>query len=522
MSKELKRQLKELKKHHGQINPDASWVSSNRANLLSQISNTVDTKISHSSFSQKIDELFTVFAPQKLMQVSRPFIVAFLAVSMTVGGWVAGADAAYKALPGDTMYGVKIAAEKTKVALATAAGDDEVVIQLHLAFAETRSKEVKKMVQQKTPKSSILAGETMNKLKDSLETANQQVKTIGETDNAKAVVLAKDIGKKTAEISKTLQEVSEIAIEDLKNPDKQLKISVDKDVVVSEKEKKEIKEGEDEAIEIKKKIVEEVAKTKKVVNQTGLEVLQRVVQKTIQNGDDSISEKDKKDIVELVNDKITVLSQEVKGLQKEAKENLDILKLSKDAQVIKRVATSTNANISKEDVTDKKIQEQNKDDEDKKIEESLIEGPKKEDGNDVEPSKENVQDETSSIEIKQQDNRDQIQKAIQGEEDVQDSSSKVDTIIQGVEQMDTLEQLLKAIEKTQEANNAHDEVIKQVEDKKEKLQELVQEIQGEIEEKRIPQEVRVEEVIEEIQPPEQTQREVIEPVEESTQLRPTQ
>ena len=527
MSKELKKQLKELKKYHGQINPDASWVSSNRANLLSQISNTVDKEISHSTFTQKFDEMFNVFAPQRLMQVSRPFIVAFLAVGMTVGGWVAGADATYKALPGDTMYGVKIVAEKTKVALATAAGDEEVVIQLHLENAETRSKEVKKMVQKKTPESSILAGETMDKLKDSIETAKEQVKTIGETDNAKAVVLAKDIGKKTAEISKTLQEVAEIAKEDLENPKELPEATIDENIEVSEKEVQEKKEVKEEEQAIKKKIVEEVAETKKVVNQTGLEVLQRVVEKTIQNDDDSISETDKKDIVELVQEKIIVLSEEVKEVQKEAQENLDILKLSKDAQAVELQETTTTSSTTSDVIQKSEQEEVQKDEPSEEPEEVLeeeitVEGPKEE-GVALEETLE-VEDEPV-IDEQEQEDREQIQKVIQEVEEVHDNSSKVDTLIEEVVEMDTLEQLLKAIEKTQEANDAHDEVIKKVEESKEELEELVQEIQVEILEERISVEVEEEQT-------KQEQREVVEEdaleerteekVEDTTEERPTE
>lgn len=273
MSNKLRQQLKELHRLNTQINPDQVWVRENKAKLFSQINNTVHIDSKQRGFSlSHIDHLFSIFMPQSMISMARPLFIFIFAITTTIGGGVAGASASQNSLPGDTLYGVKLATEKTQVTFASVTGNKEAETQLHLKFAGRRSEEVKKVIENKQGDASERAEEAIVELKKSIESARKTVEDVGQTDVGKAVGLAKDVSKMTNEINKDLTEA----------------VLVSKANVL---------------------INQEMANTKEIVTTAGLDTIKMVIEKSseVQN---NTSEAIQKQVKELVIEKIGTLSGE--------------------------------------------------------------------------------------------------------------------------------------------------------------------------------------------------------------------
>lgn len=275
MSNKLRQQLKELHTLNTQINPDQVWVRENKAKLFAQINNTVhaDTKERGFSFSH-IEQFFSIFVPNSVATMARPVFIFFFAITATIGGWVAGVSASQNSLPGDTLYGVKLATEKTQVTIASVTGDKAAETQLHLKFAGRRSQEVKQVIENKHSDATERAGEAITELKKSIESARKTVEDVGQTDVGKAVVLAKDVSKMTNEINKDLTEAAVVAKADVS-------------------------------------MTKEMTNTKEIVTSAGLDTIRMVVEKSSQT-DAKTSDAIQKQVKELVIEKISTLSEDKK------------------------------------------------------------------------------------------------------------------------------------------------------------------------------------------------------------------
>lgn len=243
MSKLLIEQLRSLKKE-GRLNPDRVWVENTRSRLMHQIGNTVSNGEKHFSFSK----LISWFMPKSLAYVARPTFTTILIGIITVGGWIAGVNASYNSLPGEVLYGVKIATEKTQVAFASITGDKEVETKLHLEFATRRSSEAKKVMEVKSDEdASKKAQGAVKKIKDSIESANKSAQDVGGEDIARAVSIVKDIAQTTQGIKKDLEEVADSSKEIELNKEvvkvasavKQVELDAIENVVTKSAEKKE-------------------------------------------------------------------------------------------------------------------------------------------------------------------------------------------------------------------------------------------------------------------------------------------
>jgi hypothetical protein len=240
MDKIISEKLKSLRQEYGRVKADHVWVKQTKLHLLSQME---EKKSEEKQFD--FSGFVAVFMPKYAIQMARPVLAILLVISMTVGGWIAGVSASYKSLPGDVLYGVKLATEKTQVALASVS-DKGTEAQLHLEFAGRRTEEVKKVIEKNEPESKKQAGEAMDSLQKSISSAKEAVKAVGEKDLATAVNLAQDVSNKTSQITNDLKEVNKTVVKD---------------------------------VELSKKVTETTAAVKK----TELETIENVVEKVVVN-----------------------------------------------------------------------------------------------------------------------------------------------------------------------------------------------------------------------------------------------
>jgi len=118
-------------------------------------------------------------------------------------------------LPGDMLWNVKVAAEKTQIALST---NKEVKMKKQLEYAERRVEEVQTVLssdEKRTPKRLSAARVELEKVtesvKDTVANANKTVRESVKANPNKAVELAFAIGSKTDEIAADINQLKDAA-----------------------------------------------------------------------------------------------------------------------------------------------------------------------------------------------------------------------------------------------------------------------------------------------------------------------
>lgn len=201
MSKEIIAQLKELKRNHEGINPNPEWMARSREQLMSQIQNSMGVNPERASFASSFETFSKLFISQKIYYSLRTMAVFALAIGITISGWIGGVSATHHCLPGNFCYNVKLAAEKTQVAVASITGDTDSKVALHLEFASRRLEEIRQV------KTSHQV-DAVNELTKSLNSVSDTLQKVKNQDSETATRVAKDISKKTSDIVQTLNDVT--------------------------------------------------------------------------------------------------------------------------------------------------------------------------------------------------------------------------------------------------------------------------------------------------------------------------
>jgi hypothetical protein len=201
MSKNIQTIFKQIKDQE-MMSPDRDWVSKNKEQMMSQIRNTVDETVER-SMADALFGMVDIFVPARMFFVARAMAVFALIISMVGSGWLASVSASSNSLPGDTLYGVKLATERTKVMVASATGNSEAVTKHHMASAQKRSKELEQVSEEPAR---VEVG--IKELKKSVELTTESLEKTKQDDPEAAKALAKDITEQTKDISLSLKEVS--------------------------------------------------------------------------------------------------------------------------------------------------------------------------------------------------------------------------------------------------------------------------------------------------------------------------
>lgn len=110
-------QLKALKTERAGGSPDAQWLASTRETLMMQIGNTVGANARRTGFRAFFKNL-NVFIPQNLgTALAAPLVMVLMVVAAAFSS-TAVVAAAHDTLPGNTFYGVKLAAESVSLLFA--------------------------------------------------------------------------------------------------------------------------------------------------------------------------------------------------------------------------------------------------------------------------------------------------------------------------------------------------------------------------------------------------------------------
>ena len=127
---------KSLKNNSLEITPSQEWKEKSRDMVLSQIRQTSAWKESGTHHQSKLGGAFNlVFAKYVL----KPVAISVLAIAVVTSSVFGTAQAAQAALPGDSLYPIKLGIENAQVSLAFS---EEKKTELEISFANTRLEEV--------------------------------------------------------------------------------------------------------------------------------------------------------------------------------------------------------------------------------------------------------------------------------------------------------------------------------------------------------------------------------------------
>ena len=223
--------INQLKNIRNAIRPDALWVSENKRQLLNSIAQApvvLSEEREVRAPLQSIISLLHVFVSSNTLRSLKPAFTVFMAVVIATSGWIASVHASFDSLPGDVLWSVKLATEKTQLAMAGLTDSEEDEAQLNLKFAHRRAKEFKQVIEEGAPASEEKATTAIEHLKTSLESVNQSLHDVGEKNPEKAAGLAKEVHQATQEISQTLKEGADSA-------KKEVGVALAKEVVETKK-----------------------------------------------------------------------------------------------------------------------------------------------------------------------------------------------------------------------------------------------------------------------------------------------
>ncbi|HWQ99650.1 MAG TPA: DUF5667 domain-containing protein [Candidatus Methylomirabilis sp.] len=202
MRRDIYRIIRSLRDRERGINPDPAWVRATRDTLLMQVRNTMP-----SAETEARRRMLPIFAPfyARLSRAIRGPVLATLSISsVALGGSIASVSAAERAIPGDTLYAVKLVTEQARLALTSSKNDK---VRLKAEFTKRRVGELKTIVTTPVSKREERAAQATDILKRDLDTLKQQLTDAQANSTANdAADVAKTIDKNAVEVVKALNE----------------------------------------------------------------------------------------------------------------------------------------------------------------------------------------------------------------------------------------------------------------------------------------------------------------------------
>lgn len=198
MSADLMKKIKGLKR----IEARTEWKNSNREFLMSEIKNTMPA--ANETREKWAMELSKIVFPWKVMKLAARPVLALVSVFALVLGSGLSVSASQLALPGDALYGLKIASEKVQVALTF---DKKESAKIHVELAGKRINEIKRIKEntdsdeKKVQKINV----AMDKFKEEISTVQNKLENLKNESSAETTIeVAQIVDNKTTEYQKDL------------------------------------------------------------------------------------------------------------------------------------------------------------------------------------------------------------------------------------------------------------------------------------------------------------------------------
>ncbi len=202
MSTDLAKQLRDLKNAERRITPDPAWVRATRETLLMQAKNSLPSSASV-THRERVSQTFRMFAPRRVSAWVRRPVIAFMTILLVAsGGSIFSVSAAEQALPGDLLYGLKLATEQARLAF-TPVKTDRLILKTE--FTKRRVDDLKKVATDTQHPGRVTQAAEI--LKQDLNTLKQQLGDVASDSSAdQTAAAAKLVDQKTAEVITSLQQ----------------------------------------------------------------------------------------------------------------------------------------------------------------------------------------------------------------------------------------------------------------------------------------------------------------------------
>jgi hypothetical protein len=203
MSIDLYRTLRALRSHERGIKPDPTWVAATRQRLLMQVKNSMPTPevmIINRKFSMRLWD-------HTVRIIRGPIAAVAAIVAVIFGGSLASVRAAEKSLPGDALFGLKLVAEQTQLALESSATGK---VKLKVEFTKRRVQELQTILNQPIAQQTERAGTAADIINQDLHTLKDQLASVSLDDSSNqardVAETAKAVDSGVTEVAKTLNE----------------------------------------------------------------------------------------------------------------------------------------------------------------------------------------------------------------------------------------------------------------------------------------------------------------------------
>ena len=148
-----------------------------------------------------------------IFSIMQPVVMGIAVIVLILGSWTTVVNASY-ALPGDTLYPIKLATEKVRLSIAV---NNQDRARLHVEFAGRRLNEISQI--KKTNNNQDLVKIAVDDFNNQMDSVNQELNKLNNQHSQSALDLAVMINEKTSEYQETL------------NQNNQLNNKVEEDVV---------------------------------------------------------------------------------------------------------------------------------------------------------------------------------------------------------------------------------------------------------------------------------------------------
>jgi len=146
------------------------------------------------------DWLQAPFHGSEMGTLLRPAMATVSVVVIAIG-WVSTVVASYGAVPGDTLYRLKLAAERAQLSLTH---DQEDVARLRIEFANRRAEEVTRLMEAPSENRTERVRVATDALKEEMKGVQEQLSNLSASNNETAKNLAKLVDRKVAAITETM------------------------------------------------------------------------------------------------------------------------------------------------------------------------------------------------------------------------------------------------------------------------------------------------------------------------------
>ena len=194
-NRELKLKLKNLQAVQPAVLPNALWMSETRRLVLAHAKETSAVPVQGQLIAPVVLPQ-TMFS--RFMFAMRPVVATVMVAGFAVVGWAAGVSSSMGNKPGDLLYGLKSAAEKTQL---TFAADPSSRAYLHLELAGRRANELAVLAEGTSVNRENDLMAAMSALQNEIVSVKQNLDEVNTAKSSDTAAVAKAVDRKVAEIN---------------------------------------------------------------------------------------------------------------------------------------------------------------------------------------------------------------------------------------------------------------------------------------------------------------------------------